>query len=566
MWEHGGIGSGPTIRLYQSTIATTPEDAFERVPTARSDGQIHLVADVRLDNRQEIADLCGVDIPGPGVSDAALILAAYDRWGVDCPGYLDGDFAFILWDQSRELMLAARDLFGVRPLLFSSDRDGVVVASTIKGVLSGLRETPAFNLDFLRAFANGSSIPEPATSYASINWVAPGHRLVVTRHDCRHTRYGELRPRLPERGCEAVFEEFRALLTGALERRLRSSTPIGFMLSGGFDSSALVLLADRAVASGRSGAMLRSYSAVFDRIREGDERAYLQAVLERCPQVVPTLINSDHELWSLDTLGSADGFELEEPPNGNRFNSCVSGKPAVADGCRVVIHGGWADELLIRFPHWTGALFWGLPLSGMRREWRYFLTKKPRLLARSSLPALWRGGQSWAARLGLAPGPSPLVGSILKKRFASSWVQLASAGRLGRWIGAELRAPFLDRRLHEFVAGLPPEYLLWEGRGKRLLRESLADLFPPEFQARSTHPYVTQLVVEGMTRELPRIRSLLASPMVVELGLVTPRRLARIVRALDERDDRRLNAVGRVLAVEVWLRERLLEPTQHAKL
>lgn len=554
----------PLVELYQSTVDTTPEDSFLAVPTFSLDRQLAVVADARLDNREELAATLGPPLRTAALADAAFILAAYQKWGLECADHLDGDFAFILWDQAASLLLAARDLFGIRPLLYAEEDGDVVIASSIKGVLAGLRHRPAMDFDYLWKRANRADDLAPtATAYSSIKRLAPGHRLVVTPQDRRCVRYGELRPRQNlVNSPEDIFEEFRALLTRAVERRLRGCTPIGFMLSGGFDSSAIVTLADRAVAQGRSAATLRSYSAVYERVSEADERGYLQSVLLRCPHVVPTLFPSDHESWSIDTLDSTDGLELEEPPVGSRFSQCVTGKLAVSDGCRVVVTGAWADELLFRRPYQTGALFWGLSLPAMRRELKYFL-RKPKPLARTSVPNLLRRVGSVAARLGLVDPPLPVVGALLRQRFTRGGdaALLADAARRSRWVGAETRMPFLDRRLHEFVMAVPPEYLFLPGRVKRLLRESLADLLPPEFQHRSTFCHVTPQIERGIRRELPRIKSLLASPLVVEHGLVTSRQILELVRRVENETAFDWSSISRILAVEVWLR-RLPSPAQ----
>lgn len=564
VWQHDGGGISPTVRLYQSTLATTPEDAFERFPTVSGDGEVFLVADARLDNREELITIFGALTPST-VPDSALILAAYERWGTDCADRLLGDFAFILWDRRRSQLYAARDLFGVRPLFYADENGLLLVASTIKAVLSGMKRSPPLDLEYLRTAANNEGVWVPgATPYSSVHRLRQGHRLVATIDARRSSSFGELRPVVGQwKKAEHVFQEFRARLTTAVERRLRSATPIGILLSGGFDSSSLAALADRAVASGRSRADLRSYSAVHDRIGIS-ERTYLEAVLRRCPCVTPTLIPADDDRWSLESLDAMDGLEPDEPLRGPRFVRLATGKPAVDDGCRVLIGGGAADELLLNGWHKDGSLFWAASLKQKRRELRYALRGSPKQLLRSSLVAGLRRCRSIAARWGLVDPPAKAVAAFLCQAFMGFHraVALAHISSNERWCGAENRRPFLDRRLIEFAMGLSPEYFVFEGRTKRLLRESLSDLLPPEFQTRTTRGDATPQILLGMTRELPRIKKILATSLVVEYGLVRPRRIARLIRAVEENDTGYIGVTNRLLATELWLRRTLLGPTQ----
>jgi len=102
-----------------------------------------------------------------------------------------------------------------------------------------------------------------------------------------------------------------------------------------------------------------------------------------------------------------------------------------------------------------------------------------------------------------------------------------------------------------------------QGRGKQLLRRTMADLLPSELQERLGYCHPTQLVIEGMNRELPRIKALLASPLVVELGLVPARRITRVIRALEQGDDNHLTLLERILSVEVWLLRASSTPVQN---
>src|SRR4051794_35842705 len=115
--HHGAQWSNGRLALGRRLMRTLPEDAFDRQPLIGGEGRYVLVADLRLDNRQELAEI--LRIPSPQarmLSDAAILLAAIERWEEACVEHLVGDFAFALWDDKHRRLFLARDAIGQRPL------------------------------------------------------------------------------------------------------------------------------------------------------------------------------------------------------------------------------------------------------------------------------------------------------------------------------------------------------------------------------------------------------------------------------------------------------------------
>jgi asparagine synthase (glutamine-hydrolysing) len=137
LWSEGAVGLGHRM------LWTTQESLGERLPMVSKNGRFVLTADARIDNRPEVLAALGLtDRPDGKVSDSALILAAYEIWGVRCPERLLGDFAFVLWDRHQQTLFCARDHFGVKPLYYYY-RPGhlFACASEIKALLC-LPEVP----------------------------------------------------------------------------------------------------------------------------------------------------------------------------------------------------------------------------------------------------------------------------------------------------------------------------------------------------------------------------------------------------------------------------------------
>ena len=133
-WRDGSIG------LAHLMMATTREDAFDDQPL--SDGELRLVADVRLDNREEIAAHLAINPDAlQNLPDSALVLASYKAWGADCVDHLVGDFAFAVWDASQRTLTLARDHMGQRHVFYHQGAGFFAFATEIKG-LWALPETP----------------------------------------------------------------------------------------------------------------------------------------------------------------------------------------------------------------------------------------------------------------------------------------------------------------------------------------------------------------------------------------------------------------------------------------
>ena len=138
-WSSDGIALG------QRLLASTPEARHERLPVSTLGGRLQIALDGRIDNRRDLIDKLSLHNPDVDVlTDADLIVHAYDRWGVGCLEHLLGNFAFVLWDNSRRRLFAARDHQGFRPLLFARTAGGLAIGSEMRQLLAapGIRDEP----------------------------------------------------------------------------------------------------------------------------------------------------------------------------------------------------------------------------------------------------------------------------------------------------------------------------------------------------------------------------------------------------------------------------------------
>jgi len=222
-------------------LRITPEDACDRQPLRSADGQLVLVADARLDNRDELARDLGLGASeSAALPDAAFILAAYQAWGSAAPRRLLGDFAFIVWDGRRRTLVAARDGVGQRPLCYHRTPRRLALASTPLALLA-LPDTPR-RLDERKIADALVLLQDPGrTFFEEVNRLLPGHTLTATADGVQIERFWSPAPARPLvlRSDREYVEGFLEVFDQAVRARLRSAGEVGVVLSGGLDSTAV---------------------------------------------------------------------------------------------------------------------------------------------------------------------------------------------------------------------------------------------------------------------------------------------------------------------------------------
>lgn len=285
VWSEGSVALGHRI------LRTTPESVHERQPFASATGDLVITADARVDNRDELLRALRPVRPvardvtpsaATDVTDCALILAAYEKWGEDFCTRLDGDFAVAIWDARRQALVCARDHMGVKPFYYHQSRGLFAFGSELKQLLV-LPEIPR-RMEETRVgdYLTGMMDDEAITFYRDIVRLPSAHRLVVTRGEVRMERYWALDPEreLPFASDAEYAEGFRHHFTEAVRCRLRSSSPMGSLLSGGLDSSSITCAARQIHAAAPAAPALHTFSAIFPDLPECDERPFIDAVLE----------------------------------------------------------------------------------------------------------------------------------------------------------------------------------------------------------------------------------------------------------------------------------------------
>ncbi len=314
----------------------TSEEGRGSQPVVRS-SQI-LTADVRLDNRNDIARTIGIS--DTLYSDGHLLGMAFDRWGQDFARHLIGDYAIAIWDASKRHLVLTRDPFGIRPLFYTrTPAGGIAFASEIKGLLVVPGVAARLNEQRLASYLVELWEDEDLTEtiYEGIFRVPRGHVLTANSTGVRAERYHELEPEVGmERwSFEDYVEGFRERFDEAVRCRLRSRGPIGSQLSGGLDSSAVTAVARDVLATQSQG--LFTYSLVFEKGSPSDERPYIESVLDQ-GGLTPRLLRGD-ATGHFNNLDPLYDILDDNVVGGNQHTIWRMFEAAREDGVRVLLDG-----------------------------------------------------------------------------------------------------------------------------------------------------------------------------------------------------------------------------------
>jgi asparagine synthase (glutamine-hydrolysing) len=521
MVQAGGAAEGATAR---DLDRPTPPDFFTR-------GLRTVVADTRLDNRDELFRALGLPGTVDSVGNAELLLAAYERWGRGCAEHLLGDFAFAIWDAGQRNVYCARDHSGVKPLYYRHEparRFAWASSLSVLAMLDG-RRAPVNDrrvVDFLA----GEHLDPGHTCYAGILRLPAAHWLVAGAAGLEYGRYWspERLPTLRLASDAEYGEAFREVFTASVRCRMEGASAVASMLSGGLDSSSIVAVG-RELARERGTAPLVTYSTVFPDAPTFDESRFIQQVVDGggCSAHLIPFDHADHH--PLGVLAAIQRFHGEPvfAPNASQPWQLMARLPSGAP--RVVLDGHGGDETvshglgyfreLARAHRWVrlagelragsddglyqAALLLGryvgfglepqvaqsAVLRGVRRLWR---GARRRVVRRGRDPASGHHGlgvlapaqrRPFSERLRMARADRPALitehddhaASILDDARSES---LEVLGAMGRGREVAMRFPFMDRRLVDLCLSLPAEQKRRNGWGRLVMRHAMAGLLP----------------------------------------------------------------------------------------
>jgi asparagine synthase (glutamine-hydrolysing) len=574
--------------LAHTRLAILDLTAAGHQPMASADGSCITVFNGEIYNHHELRK----DLEGRGVrfrsrSDTEVIVEGYRACGEAFLERLDGMFAFAILDRARRRLLLMRDRAGKKPIYYAWASGTLRFASEIRALLaSGVRsEIDPAQLPLLLTLGY---VPPPLTLYSGIRQLPPASLLILERGGEPSVRtYWSPRfdrPRLRVKREEAR-RQVRNLVDEAVRRRMEADVPLGAFLSGGIDSTIIVGLMAQA-----STQAIKTFSIGFAGDARFDETAYARMVARK--------FATDHTEFVVEPSSFELVDQLVEAHDGPFGDSSAIPTSIVSKLTRahvtVALSGDGGDELFCGYPHFLAAeagehlprmllrhASRALSLvqdSGSSRSVARRAERMVRTLARPLPERMLRwqsyflddlndvmqpslreqatpmSANDWMEQIASSCGPSSPLARALCINFMSylPYDLLVKADRSAMLHSLELRSPFLDTALIEYVNALPDRMKRRGLRTKWILRDAFEDLIPPPIQRRRKIGFGVPLGTWFRTQLRPSVRDTLA-PSARLYEYIRPEAVRRLLDEHDSGVNEHHHKIWLLITLERWL-------------
>lgn len=493
-------------------LAVYPQQQNETLPLEA--GDIVLTADARIDNRDELYSLLGMDKQQwQHEADSWLILKAYQKWGNQCAAYLQGEFVFAVWNKADQQLFLAADQVGFKPVFYYNGPDQFIFCSEIKGVVAAKTSANYFNEEHLINYHFRQS--DPAQTYnKEVFALCGGNTLTLQDNSVEIKKYWTLqnRGRYNFTSDDEWINCMRHLMYKAIEKRLNPDAPVGVTLSGGLDSGSVAcILSDLLVKKNKPLYAFSSVLPVNHGGVEKDERQYIELVNKRCPNIIQTYVEAPG-VGPFDNLEPA--FEKDENiPNGFFYMDNAILAAAQQKNIRSLFTGFGGDFWV----SWKGhSIIYSLVQQGeYQTAWRLLKqvsannnTHVLKLIKSDYLTQtkLWQhlrkfkptGAINWQQQTAMNPGfvkqYSAQLNFIHDMDQRTAIQEQVANGKISRlcgmfnnrdaWYNMASCDPMFDKDLMEFLIEVPLHLFNKNGWRRGLIRYAMEGILPPEIQWR----------------------------------------------------------------------------------
>ncbi len=497
IWTDVHVGFG-----HKRLVVVDPERGKQPMVKTKQENRYTLCYNGELYNTEDIRkELLLKGYSFHGHSDTEVLLTAYIEWKEKCVDYLNGIFAFAVWDQERDLLFIGRDRLGVKPLFYYETATGFIFGSELKAILAHPDVNRALDQEGLsEVFGLGPSRSPGSGVFKGVKELRPAHALTFSKDGLKIWRYWNVKSEPHQDSLDETAEKIRYLFTDAVTRQLVSDVPLCTFLSGGLDSSAIAGIAANAFQKEGKG-QLHTYSIDY----EGNDQFFKSNEFQ--PDSDGAFINKMTETFN--TIHHYSVISQEQLAEDLIEAVHVRDLPGMADVdssllwfCReikkdfvVSLSGECADEIFGGYP-------WFHRLDDLNRSgfpWMRSIDERQGLLK-----------DHWQERLNLKEyslskyqqmvSETPTLDGESKQdaqRRELFYINMLSfmttlldrKDRMSMGASLEVRVPFADHRLVEYVWNVPWEMKMVGNREKGILRKALEGLLPEEVLYRKKSPY-----------------------------------------------------------------------------
>ncbi len=513
--------------------------------------------------------------------DTEVIVHGWEQWGEDLLPRLEGMFAFAVWDAREGRLVLARDRIGKKPLYVSKTGSGVAFGSDARAVTIVAGTTPSVDEEAVAEHLFQRYTVSSRTLFREIERLQPGHLLSYDGFGVEQRPYWTLDPSTPE---SLPADELRQLLLDAVRARLMSDVPIGILLSGGIDSTAVLGLAREAGAAGIATFTIGFDDSVYD------ERLLARLAAKRHDADHHEIVVDSRSF--VDTLPRLSWYRDEPIAEPSEIPLLLLAEFA-ADHVKVALGGDGGDELFGGYPKYRAERLLRLPgvptallgraiaLSARRRTHRrldraaatvsiqdetlrwasWFRSFSPPEITALAVPSLAETATCSALLKPLQTALSPYSGIDAGRRMLIGDFltylpdnMLLRTDKVLMAASLEGRVPLLDRTVVERVSRVPVEERLGWRTGKTLFRTAVQDLLPPELLTAPKRGFpvpIAQLLADDDSRQLER---LLLTDRSLERGLLRPDAVRALVTGRDDVIAERGLKLFTLATLELWFR------------
>jgi asparagine synthase (glutamine-hydrolysing) len=561
-------------------------------PLSNEDGAVWIVFNGEIYNYRELRE----DLLSKGhifrtQTDTEVIVHLYEEMGEACVQKLRGMFGFAIWDERKRQLLLARDRVGIKPLYYWESGDAIVFGSEIKAILADPAVQVRCRPEIVDRFLKFNYLPGEDTLFENIHKLAPGSTLVVSNGRTKTRQYWDLEYDPAPRSFRQAKDELIEVIDESVRLHMISDVPVGLLLSGGVDSTAMLSL-----SSSRTEKRLSTFTVGFSSAEIADERPYARMAAER--------YGTDHHEMTISASDFADflpkyAWHMEEP---------VCEAPAVAlyyvskmarESVKVLISGEGGDEAFAGYQTYRG-IAWterlkrvlgplnrpaSALLSGVGRHMNSARANKyAPLLAtpfedsyysRSSGPATLFNERpmelyslDFLRKVNLDFAIEPIRrcmhrevrgGCINRMLYTDTKTSLPDAlllkaDRMTMATSIELRVPLLDHKVLEFAARLPENFKVRGFSTKHIMKKAFEDRIPEPILNRRKTGFPVPFGRWFQTDLRNFVHDLLLDRRAMDRGYFNPARIEKLVREQSE-SGRYSTEVFSLISLELWHRE-----------
>lgn len=500
-----------------------PQQIYEKQPLKI--GQFTITSDARIDNRQELAKHFNIDNNQLNVTpDSTLILMAYQEWEDKCINYLEGEFAFAIWDEKAEKLFAATDQIGFRPLYYYDTPDAFIFCSEIKGI-TAIKTTPNFfnEESLIEYFYREGDWQQ--TFNKEILSLCGGNSLIIKEGKLSIRKYWKLEPanRYHFIKDEEWYECFHEILYKAIEKRLNYDAPVGLTLSGGLDSGSIACILSELLM--KKNKPLYTFSSVLPSNHKGmekDERKYIELIGKHCPNIIQTYECAP----GVGTFSNLEkSFNLFESFPSLSFYMDIKLLEAARKKGVKMLYSGFGGDF---FVSWKGdSVIYELIKQG-DYQLAFILIRKFMKNDNKSFLKIFR--EMYASHTDVYQRLRSVIRKDnldeLKKDSMRKDNYLKYSGLISNFVnngnmafylnriynfdesqGVESEIPFFDKNIYEFLIEMPIQLFVKDGIRRSLIRRTMQGIIPEEILLRKDKMPFSPGYVQRIYHDIDKLKA-----------------------------------------------------------